>query len=63
MSNIEEVQVTVIFPQTFRFQFGKDENLTNEQKQEKIREHAAYLMETSQAEPVIHDCSDSSLID
>jgi hypothetical protein len=53
--------VTVVFPQSFQIEL--EDNLSVEKKREQIKDHASYLMETSQSEPVITDCSDSSLVE
>lgn len=55
------IQATVIFPQTFELELS--DKLSNEDKQIALKEHAAYLMETSQSEPIIHQCNDEDLIE
>jgi len=57
----EKIRVTVIFPQTFEIEV--DRSQSEEQQRKAILDHAGYLMETSQSEPVIHDCSDPEMID
>lgn len=56
MSNpLKVFTVTVVFPQTFRIQINT--GLPMEEQRRRIKERAAYLMETSQSEPVITYCS------
>ena len=63
MSNPFKVfTVTVVFPQTFRIQINT--SLPLEEQRRKIKERAAYLMQTSQSEPVITYCNnDESGVD
>lgn len=56
-----KVNVTVCFPQTFEYEF--DESLPVEQIKDAIREHAVYLMETSESDPIITSCSQLEFID
>jgi hypothetical protein len=44
-----------MFPQTFRMQV--DTSLPIDEQRKRIKEQAAYLMGTSQSEPVITYCS------
>lgn len=53
------VTVTVVFPQTFQFEV--DDELPIEEQQELIKDHAGYLMETSESDPIITECSDEDL--
>jgi hypothetical protein len=53
------VVVTVVFPQTFTIEV--DDELEIEEQQAIILDHAGYLMETSQSNPVITECSDDNL--
>lgn len=55
------VNVTVSFTQSFQFKIEENDDI--EKQKEKIREHAGYLMETSQSEPVIIACDNEDLVD
>lgn len=62
--------VTVIFPVTFQYDastFDMTEEawaaLSVEDKQDKIKDHADYLMETGSVKPVIHGADDEELIE
>jgi hypothetical protein len=57
----KEVQVTVSFPQTFTIEI--DLSLPIEEQRELIKNHASYLMETSESDPIITDCSRWVLIE
>ncbi len=54
-----KLDVTVIFPQSFQIEV--DDALSIEEQREQIKDHAGYLMETSQSEPILELCSDHDL--
>jgi len=53
------IQVTVIFPQTFQFEVDlpiNEDDIENIQQQ--IKDFAGQLMESSQSDPIITNCDD-----
>jgi hypothetical protein len=48
------VNVTVIFPQTFQIELPEGRDI--EVDRNSIKDRAAYLMQTSQSDPIIADC-------
>ena len=48
---IKEIKVSVCFPQNFTIEIEEDDSIDEKIKQ--IKDHASYLMETFQSDPII----------
>ncbi len=58
---MKTIQVTVVFPQTFQIEI--DDSKSIDEQMHLIKDHAAYLMETSQSNPIIVECNENSLVE